>query len=70
MTAEEVVETVAALPALDWLKIQSGLAEMVVTRFSASELTETCAALAEAEAEFTKGSSMTGAEDRVRLGIA
>ena len=70
MTAEEVIETVAAMPALDWLKIQAGLAEMVATHFSASDLTETCAALAEAEAEFTKGSSMTGAEVRARLGVA
>ena len=70
MTADEVIETVAAMPSADWLKIQAGLAEMVASRFSGDEASEIRAALAEADAEFARGEAMSGAEVRRQLGLA
>ena len=70
MTADEVIETVAAMPSADWLKIQAGLAEMVASRFSGDEVSEIRAALAEADAEFARGEALSGAEVRRQLGLA
>ena len=70
MTADEVIETVAAMPSADWLKIQAGLAEMIASRFSGDEVSEIRAALAEADAEFAGGEAMSGAEVRRQLGLA
>ena len=70
MTADEVIETVAAMPNADWLKIQAGLAEMVASRFSGDEVSEIRGALAEADAEFARGEAMTGAQVRQQLGLA
>ena len=70
MTADEVIETVAAMPNADWLKIQAGLAEMFASRFSSEEVSEIQAALAEADAEFARGEALSGAEVRRQLGLA
>ena len=70
MTADEVIETVAAMPTADWLKIQAALAEMVASRFSGDEVSEIRAALAEADAEFARGEALSGAEVRRQLGLA
>jgi hypothetical protein len=64
MTAEEVLESVAAMPSEEWLKIQSGIAELLAARFSNGETAEICEALAEAEAEFGRGEGLSGAEMR------
>ena len=70
MTADEVIETVAAMPREDWLKIQSGIAEMFAARLSAEELSEILNALAEADAEFARGEALSGAEVRRQLGLS
>ena len=55
MTAKEVLENVATMPSEEWLKIQSGIAEMLAARFSAGETSEIHNALGEADAEFARG---------------
>jgi hypothetical protein len=65
MTAKEVLENVATMPSEEWLKIQSGIAEMLAARFSADENSEIREALAEAEAEFARGEGI-GSEDMRR----
>jgi plasmid stabilization system protein ParE len=68
MTAKEVLETVAEMPTEEWMKIQSGIAEMLASRFSSDETSEIHNALAEAEAEFARGEGISGSEMRKRLG--
>ena len=70
MTADEVLETVASMPSEDWLKIQTGIAEMFAARFSSNEVSEIRDALTEADAEFARGEAVTGAEARRQLGLA
>ena len=70
MTADEILETVAAMPSEDWLKIQAGIAEMLTARFSTGEVAEIRDALAEADAEFARGEALTGAAVRRQLGLA
>lgn len=69
MTAEEVIETVAAMPSEEWLKIQSGIAELVAARFSEGERNEIGEALAEAEAELARGEGLSGEEMRRHFGL-
>lgn len=69
MTTKEVLETVAAMPAADWMEIQSGIAEMLAARFSASEVAEVSEALAEAEAELDRGEGLTADEVRRHFGL-
>lgn len=64
MTTKEVLETVAAMPTEEWMRIQSGLAEMLAARFSDGETSEIREALAEAEAEFARGEGISGDEMR------
>ena len=70
MTADEVLQTVAAMPSEDWLKIQAGIAEMFTARYSTDEVSEIRDALSEADAEFARGEALAGAEVRRRLGLA
>lgn len=70
MTAAEVIETVATMPREDCLKIQAGIAELFVSRFSLTEATDIRDALAEADAEFARGESLTVAEVRSKLGLS
>ena len=58
------------MPSEDWLKIQAGIAEMFAAHFSKDEVSEIRDALAEADAEFARGESLTGAEVRQRLGLS
>jgi hypothetical protein len=69
MTTKEVLETVASMPAEEWMKIQSGIAEMLASRFSHDEVSEIREALAESEAEFARGEAIDGMEMRKRLGL-
>ena len=69
MTADEVLARVAELPREDWIRIQAGIAEMVAAGFTTEENTEIRNALAEAEAEFTRGEGMSGGDLRRRLGL-
>ncbi len=69
MTAQEVLKTVAEMPYEDWVKIQCGIADMMLAKFSEKELAEINAALAESEAECKRGESLTGEEIRRSLGF-
>ena len=64
MTAQEVLQTVAAMPSEDWVKIQSGIAEMLSARFSEAETTEIREALAEAETELARGEGLSSGDMR------
>jgi hypothetical protein len=64
MTAKEVLETVAAMPAEDWVEIQSGIAEMLANQLSVAETSEIYHALSEAEAEFSRGEGISEGEMR------
>ena len=70
MTAQEVIETVAALPREDWVKIQNGIADMMVAEFSPEEVAEIRSALDEAEAELERGEGLTIEQARKRLGLS
>ena len=69
MTAKEVLETVATMPSEEWLKIQTGIAEMLVSRFSTDETSGIRDALDEAEAEFNRGEGMSSREMHRRFGL-
>ncbi len=69
MTAEEILESVAAMPSEDWLKIQSGIAEMLAAHFSGDESSEIAWALTESEAQFARGEAISSEEMRSRLGL-
>jgi hypothetical protein len=64
MTAKQVLETVAAMPTEDWMKIQSGIAKMLADHFSTAETSEIRQALSEAEVEFARGEGVS--EDEMR----
>jgi hypothetical protein len=59
ITPQEVIETVAAMPQEDWMKIQCGIADLITARLSSEEIVEIRVALAEAEAEFERGEGMS-----------
>ena len=69
MTAKQVLETVAAMPSQEWMKIQSGIAEMVAARFSAEKTREIQEALAEAEGEFARSEGIGSEEMRRHFGL-
>jgi len=69
MTAQEVLKTVAEMPYEDWVEIQCGIADLMMAQFSSQEIAEINEALAESEAEYQRGESMTGEEIRKRLGL-
>ena len=69
MTTKEVLETVATMPPEEWMKIQSGIAEMLAARFTVEETSEIHEALAEAEAEFARGEAIGAEEMRRRFGL-
>ncbi len=70
MTAAEVIETVAAMPREDCLKIQAGIAEIFASRFSPEEVADIRDALTEADAEFERGEGLTSAEVHAKLGLS
>jgi hypothetical protein len=69
MTAKEVLEEVAMMPCEEWLKIQTGIAEMLAERFSGEETAEIREALAEAAAEFARGEGISSEEMRRHFGL-
>jgi hypothetical protein len=69
MTAKDVLETVATMPTEEWIKIQSGIADMLAARFAPEEASEIREALAEAEAEFARGEGIDEGEMRRRFGL-
>jgi len=70
MTAQEVIKTVATMPREDWVKIQNGIAEMMVADFSPEEVSEIQAALEESEAEIARGEILTSEQVRKKLGLS
>ena len=69
MTAKEALENVATMPSDEWLKIQSGIAEMLAARFSEEETSEIREALAEADGEFARGEGIGIDEMRRHFGL-
>ena len=69
MTAEEVIEKIAALPEEDWIKIQSGIADLMMAKLSSEEVSEIDKALAEAESEFERGEGLNSEAVRRQLGL-
>ena len=69
MTAQEVIETVAAMPQEDWMKIQCGIAELITAKLSSVEISEIREALSESEAEFERGEGLTSNAIRKQLGL-
>ena len=69
MTPQEVLKTVATMPHEDWVKIQCGIADLISSTFSSTEVSEIQEALAEAEAEFERGEGLTSSEIRKQLGL-
>lgn len=69
MTTQEVLEAVSAMPSEEWMKIQSGIAEMLAARFSENDVSAIQEALAEAEAEFARGEGIESGEMRRRFGL-
>jgi hypothetical protein len=69
VTAEDILKAVSAMPRVEWMKIQRGLADMISARFSPGELEGIRQALAESDAEFGRGEGMDEAEVRRRLGL-
>ncbi len=57
------------MPVSEWLKIQTGIAELLASRLSAEETAEIRAALAESEAEFTRGEAISSDEMRRHFGL-
>jgi hypothetical protein len=70
MTSEELLQAAATLPPEEWMKIQSGLADMICAQFSTAETSEIRAALAEAEAEFDRGEGLDLEAVKRWLGLA
>ena len=69
MTAQEVLDTVATMPREDWMKIQSGIADLITGKFSPEEIAEIREALAESEAEFNRGEGLSSEAMRRQLGL-
>ncbi len=69
MNAQEVLAAVAALPSEEWMKIQTGIAEMLAARFSSDETLVIREALSEAEAEFARGDVLREVDVRRHFGL-
>jgi hypothetical protein len=69
VTTQGILEAVAALPSEEWMKIQSGIAEMLAARFAKNDAEEIGEALAVAEAEFARGEGIESGEIRRRFGL-
>ena len=55
MDAQEILATVAAMPSEDWMKIQTGIAEMLAARFPGEETSSIREAHSEAEGQSACG---------------
>ena len=69
MNAQEVLATVATMPSEEWMKIQTGIAEMLAARFSGEETSVIREALTEAEEEFARGDVLREADVRRHFGL-
>ncbi|HEY3902120.1 MAG TPA: hypothetical protein VGM54_26140 [Chthoniobacter sp.] len=69
MTTKQVLETVVSMPRAEWMKIQAGIAEMIVAKFSDEEAADIQQALTEAAAEFARGEGIESDEMRRRFGV-
>ena len=69
MNAQEVLATVATMPSEEWMKIQTGIAEMLAARFSSEETSVIREALSEAEAEFARGDVLREGDVRRHFGL-
>lgn len=69
MTTQEVLEGVKAMPVSEWLKIQTGIAELLAARLSAEEAAEIRDALNEAGTEFARGEGVSRDEMRRHFGL-
>ena len=69
MTAQELLNQVAAMPREDWVKIQTGIAELLVGQLDQNEIFEIRNALQEAESEYGRDEGMDGKTLRQRLGL-
>jgi len=69
MNAQDVLATVATMPSEEWMKIQTGIAEMLAARFSGEETSVIREALAEAEAEFARGDALRESDVRRHFGL-
>jgi hypothetical protein len=69
MTSKEVLEAVASMPAEEWMKIQSGIAEIFAARLSTVKTSEIHETLAEAEGKFARGEGIASDEMRRRFGL-
>ena len=58
------------MPREDWVKIQNGIADLMVAEFSSEELVEIRSALDEAEAELERGEGLTLEQARKQLGLS
>ncbi len=70
MTAQEVLEIVAKMTYEDWVRINQGIADMIVAQFSPEEIAEIDAALKESEAEIERGEVFTAEQVKKRLGLS
>lgn len=69
MTAQEILDQVAALPREDWVKIQTGIAELLIGQLDQNEISGIRNALQEAEAEYGRGEGMDSKTLRRHLGL-
>ncbi len=69
MNAQEVLAAVAALPSEEWMKVQTGIAEMLAARFSSEETSVIHEALSETEAEFARGDLLREGDVRRHFGL-
>jgi hypothetical protein len=69
MTTKEVLESVAAMPMEEWSKIQEGIAEMILKKFNAGEITEIGRSLEEADEDFARGDFVTSEEIDREFGL-
>jgi hypothetical protein len=64
MSPQQILKEAADLSQEDLIELQCGIAELMASRFSPEEIAEINRALDEADAEFARGESLSGAEMR------
>lgn len=69
MRRSEVLESVAAMPREEWMKIQDGVAGMHAARLPESKTSEIRDAMNEAEAEFSRDQGISISEMRRHFGL-
>jgi hypothetical protein len=69
VSAAEVIEKIKHMPVEDWLRIQSGIGELLASSFNRDETQEIEAALAEADSEIARGATLNSEEMRRHFGL-